>query len=389
MDVRARLLELIAPIAIGDELAPGARLARVSDDLGPRLTFALADGAEVDVEVSPATAGLRHAARTAHLTLAYRGRAASAVGAALCAILAARIGDRDAGFVAALAAAGAADAPRVREVSVDHLLELAGPPGARFYTCSPYVGCLIGCRFCYAQERLAAGRAAAGLPLAPWGSWVDVRANAAAVLADELARLPPHARHPIKFCPIVSDPYHAIEARLGLTRACLAAIAAAAAPPPVLLLTRAALVTRDLDLLAALPWAGVGVSLPTIDDEVRAHFEPRAAPIAARLATLAAIRAAGVAPIAVVQPMLPGPVDALADALAAHVDSVSLDVLRGEGSAGPLFDDPRFAAARDEGWQQARLAALTAALADRGVAVWTGELPPNLPPTLAPTLATH
>jgi hypothetical protein len=178
----------------------------------------------------------------------------------------------------------AADAPRVREVTVDHLLELAGPPAARFYTCSPYVGCLIGCRFCYAQERLAAGRAAAGLPMAPWGSWVDVRVNAAAVLADELARLP---RYPIKFCPIVSDPYHAIEARLGLTRACLAAIAAAAAPPPVLLLTRAALVTRDLDLLAALPWAGVGVSLPTIDDDVRAHFEPRAAPIAARLATLA------------------------------------------------------------------------------------------------------
>lgn len=376
MDVRARLLELIAPTAIGDELTPGVRLARVSDELGPRLTFTLADGGELDVEVSPATAGLRHAARTAHLTLAYRGRAASAVGAALCATVAARIGDRDAGFVAALAAAGAADAPRVREVTVDHLLELAGPPAARFYTCSPYVGCLIGCRFCYAQERLAAGRAAAGLPLAPWGSWVDVRANAAAVLADELARLP---RHPIKFCPIVSDPYHAVEAGRGLTRACLAAIAAAAAPPPVLLLTRAALVTRDLDLLAALPWAGVGVSLPTIDDDVRAHFEPRAAPIAARLATLAAIRAAGVAPIAVVQPMLPGPVEALADALAAHVDSVSLDVLRGEGGAGPLFDDPRFAAARADGWQAERLAALTAALAERGVPVWSGELPPNLP----------
>jgi hypothetical protein len=286
MDARAALLELIAPLAIGDEVVPGARLARVADDLGPRLVFALADGGELDVEVSPATAGLRHAARTAHLTLAYRGRAASAVGAAVCAALAARIGDRGAGFVAALAVADAADAPRVREVEVEHLLELAGPPEARFYTCSPYVGCLIGCRFCYAQERLAAGRAAAGLPLAPWGSWVDARVNAAAVLADELARLP---RHPIKFCPIVSDPYHAVEARLGLTRACLAAIAAAAAPPPVLLLTRAALVTRDLDLLAALPWAGVGVSLPTVDDEVRAHFEPRAAPIAERLAILAAI----------------------------------------------------------------------------------------------------
>ena len=33
------------------------------------------------------------------------------------------------------------------------------------------------------------------------------------VLAEELSRLPPA---PIKFCPIVSDPYHAIEAASGL-----------------------------------------------------------------------------------------------------------------------------------------------------------------------------
>jgi DNA repair photolyase len=264
----------------------------------------------------------------------------------------------------------------VREVTITHLLEPSGSASARFYTCSPYVGCLIGCRFCYAQSRLAPLRAATGLPPAPWGSWVDVRVNAAEVLADELARLP---ARPIKFCPIVSDPYHAIEASRGVTRACLAAIAAAAAAPPVLLLTRAALVTRDVDLLAALPWAGVGVSLPTVDDDVRAHFEPRAASIPARLAALATLRAAGVRTIAVVQPMLPGPLDALADALAAHVASVSLDVLRGEEQAGLLFDDARFAVARTDDWQRARAAALAAALAARGVPVWAGELPPDLP----------
>lgn len=375
MDVRAHLLALVAPTALGDELTAGVRLVGASTELGLRLTFAVSDD-EVEVEITPATAGARHAARTPHLTFAYRSRTASAIGQAVCAEVARRADGRDAGFVAALATANQPDAPRVRDVTITRLLEASGSAGARFYTCSPYVGCLIGCRFCYAQSRLAPLRVATGLPPAPWGSWVDVRVNAAEVLADELARLP---ARPIKFCPIVSDPYHAIEATRGLTRACLAAIVAAASPPPVLLLTRAALVTRDLDLLAALPWVGVGVSLPTIDDDVRAHFEPRAASIPARLATLATLRAQRVRTIAVVQPMLPGSLDALADALAAHADSVSLDVLRGEEQAGPLFDEPRFAVARGDGWQRARHAALTAALAARGVPVWAGEWPPDLP----------
>ena len=371
--LRARLVALLEPLAIGDDLLPGVRLVDASTELGLRLTFAV-DRGELHVEVAPAAAHARHAARSAHLTFAYRGHAPSAQGQAVCVEIARRVAGRDAAFVAALATDGDPAAPRVRSVIVDRVLEPAGSPDARFYTCSPYVGCLIGCRFCYAQSRLAPLRAATGLPSVPWGSWVDVRENAAAVLADELTRLP---RAPIKFCPIVSDPYHAVEARLGLTRACLLAIAAAPAPPPVLLLTRSALVTRDLDVLAALPWAGVGVSLPTVDDAVRAHFEPRAASVPERLAALTALAAAGVRTIAVVQPMLPGPVDELADALAAHAGSVSLDVLHGEENAGPLFD--HHPEARAATWQAERRAALVAALAARGVPVWSGELPPDLP----------
>ena len=47
MDARAALLELIAPLAIGDEVVPGARLARVSDDLGPRLVVDAQPGQEL------------------------------------------------------------------------------------------------------------------------------------------------------------------------------------------------------------------------------------------------------------------------------------------------------------------------------------------------------
>jgi DNA repair photolyase len=233
----------------------------------------------------------------------------------------------------------------------------------------------VGCRFCYAQSRVAEVRRLALLAQAPWGSYVDVRVNAPEVLASELERLPPL---PIKFCPIVSDPYHPIERRYRVTRGCLEALGDAAIPRPVLVLTRCRLVERDLDVLAALPRAYVGVSIPTVDDEVRGHFEPRGASISERLALLATFARAGVGTFAVVQPILPGSIPALADALADRCGSVSIDVLRGEFGAAEEFADARFAHARDPAWQNARAAEMREALAARGVAVWEGELPPGL-----------
>jgi DNA repair photolyase len=378
MDLRDHLPALLGPIAIGAEVAPGVRLVGASTELGLRLTF-VTDDREIHVELAAAADATPHAARTPRLLLAYRSSEGApvppAAGQALCARLAPIIARHEDDVLAVIAAeAGATDA-RIREVEVARVLELAGTPAARFYTLSPYVGCLIGCRFCYAQARLAAARRFAGLAEVPWGSWVDVRVNAPVILAAELAGLP---AHPIKFCPIVSDPYHAIERTHELTRRCLEVIAARGPlAPPTILLTRATLVERDAALLARIG-AHVGMSVPTFDDAVRAHFEPRAAPIGARLATLARLRDAGVRTCAVIQPQLPGPIDALADALAACVSSVSLDVLRGEAGATPLFDEPRFAHARDPGWQRDQHAALRAALVARGVAVWTGELPPDL-----------
>jgi DNA repair photolyase len=176
-----------------------------------------------------------------------------------------------------------------------------------------------------------------------------------------------------------------VERRYRITRGCLDVLAERGDRFEVLLLTRSALIEDDLDRLGALPRAHVGVSIPTIDDTVRAHFEPRAAPIERRLSILDALRERGVRTIAVVQPMLPGPVDALADALARSAESVSIDVLRGIESAGPDFADPRYAHCRDEDWQRAQADALAIALCERDVPVWSGELPPDLARVREPT----
>jgi DNA repair photolyase len=396
VDLGAHLLRLVAPLRPGDALVDGWTLVGASTELGLRLSFAPADAPAhpcLHVELAPADAPGRFAVATARLHLSYRSPAAtpvpSTVGLRVCEAVAARVRANEGPVLDALAqqvAAAPSDGPRIREVSVERVLEPAGDPSAPFDTLSPYVGCLVGCRFCYAQSRLAPLRRLLRLPPAPWGSYVDVRVDAPAVLRQELRGRPPR---PIKLCPIVADPYQAVEQRYRLTRACLDVLLAATPSPPVLVLTRMAALAEDLPRLGRLPRAFVGVSLPTVDDEVRRHFEPRAASVAQRLALLEQVRAAGVHAIAVVQPLLPGPHAALVDALAARADSVSIDVLRGEEEAGPLFDDPRYAAAREGAWQLQRAQRLADELRARGVAVWHGELPPALRPRAPATPEAH
>ncbi|MGZ3419686.1 MAG: radical SAM protein, partial [Polyangiales bacterium] len=259
------------------------------------------------------------------------------------------------------------DDSRIREVRGSRLLERAGTPDERYWTLSPYVGCLIGCRFCYAPSRLDPLRRLARLAEAPWGSWVDVRVDAAEVLARELGTLEPW---PIKMCPIVSDPYHAIEKKFRVTRQCLEVLRDAP-PRDVLVLTRSATIVEDAALLASIPRAWAGVSLPTIDEDVRRHFEPRGASVNERLETLETLRKAGVRTFAIVQPMFPGSLEALADALAARVESVRIDVLYGTYAA----DFSPYPHVVDPAWQRAAADELATHLQRRGVLLWHGELP--------------
>jgi DNA repair photolyase len=384
MNLEGHLLALLGDVKPGDELIPGFTLLRVSAELGWRVTMTSRDGTELQVEIEPARDGRRFAARTNEFHLSYRSLSRSGAvdpiaGRAACEQLAARVARHESSVLSTLRREAdeqraQADRTRIREVEVSHLLDPMGTDAERFYGLSPYVGCLIGCRFCYAQSRLGTIRQLEQIDDVPWGSYVDVRINAAEVLARELTTLP---AAPIKFCPIVSDPYHAVEAKYRVTRACLEALRDAPANRGVAVLTRSSLVERDIDVLAAIPLAHGGASIPTADDEVRRHFEPRAASVTERFAMLGRMKQAGVRTFAVVQPILPGSLETLADALAAAVSSVRIDVLHGTEGAGDQFAD-RYGFSTDERWQSDRAHELAEMLALRGVDVWPGELPPGL-----------
>ncbi len=368
--VVAALLGALGP---GDRLADGSRIVAIVGETGLALELDV-DGAALEVELVPRASARHERVLTEVFAIGYRvhdGAPAPTRALAACRAVADAIAPHEHAIARELATPH--DAPRIRELQGGRMLAPTRTGLRSFYRTSPYRGCAIGCRFCYAQSRLQPMRALLGLPQAPWGSWVDARIDAAEVLRGELATAPPL---PIKFCPITSDPYQALERRLRLTRACLDELRDW--PDAVLVLTRSASVLDDVDRIAALraPW--VGVSLPTIDDEVRAHFEPRAASIAERIHVLTTMRAAGARTFAVVQPLLPCDVGALADALAATCDGVAIAVLHGEESATALFDDPRWSEARTDAWQRERASALADALRTRSVDVWRDELPPEL-----------
>ena len=266
--------------------------------------------------------------------------------------------------------------PSVREVACRSILTKSGIDGVD-YALNPYVGCAHACAYCYATfMKRFTGHGEA------WGTFVDVKVNAAEVLARQMRR----ARPGNISLSTVTDAYQPLEAEWGLTRACLEVLAGY--DFPVGILTKSALVLRDLDLLAQLPDVEVAFTVTTLDDGLRQRFEPGVSPIAARLEAMAALTGAGVRTWAFCGPLLPflsdgeEQVDVLFAALKrAGAGSVLVDSLNQRGAAGgrvrrvleahyPDLVEPYRALAADRRPYHAALMARTRRLAARHGLAW-------------------
>jgi DNA repair photolyase len=196
------------------------------------------------------------------------------------------------------------------------------------WSINPYRGCEHGCIYCYARpdhERLGFS---CGLD---FETKILAKFDAPAILRRELAR-PSWRGEMIAMCG-VTDCYQPIEAELRITRGCLEVMAQCR--QPVGIVTKSRLVLRDLDLLRELAAHGavaVTVSVTTLDNQLAAKMEPRAAAPRERLRTIAALAQAGVPVSASVAPIIPGLTDreipailkALAEAGAQHAGYVLL-----------------------------------------------------------------
>lgn len=166
---------------------------------------------------------------------------------------------------------------------------------------NPYRGCEHGCIYCYARPTHAYLNLSPGLD---FETRLFAKVNAAELLRAELAR-PGYLCQPIAL-GANTDPYQPAERAWRLTRQVLEVLAEY--DHPVTITTKAALVERDLDLLA--PMAGknlarVFLSVATLDHELARRLEPRASAPRRRIETMRRLAQAGVPVGVVAAPVIP------------------------------------------------------------------------------------
>jgi DNA repair photolyase len=188
------------------------------------------------------------------------------------------------------------------------------------YAINPYIGCGHGCIYCYARfmtrwyhqgER--------------WGSFVDVKKNAAECLRAEAHKKPVGT----VLLSSVTDPYQPVERKFKATRSLLEILRDH--PFPVEILTKSSLVQRDLDVISEIDEAEIGLTVTFWNDETRRVFEPGASPTQERIETLALFSDAGISTYAFLGPLIPylgeEDMDLLLNSLADKVNRVLVDRL--------------------------------------------------------------
>ena len=186
------------------------------------------------------------------------------------------------------------------EIEAKTLIQKSKTP-SNDYVINPYTGCVLGCAYCFASF---AGRRF-GRSVGEWGDYLYVKTNAVELARNELAKMPEVKRRGTMLLSSVTDPYQGHETRYRLTRGILTELDNVAYPGLVRILTKSPIVTRDIDLLARLPQAEVGMTVTTTDDKLGRWLEVRAPLVSRRLRTLAELHDAGIRTFAFVGPLLP------------------------------------------------------------------------------------
>ena len=170
---------------------------------------------------------------------------------------------------------------------------------------NPYRGCEHGCIYCYARPTHEYLGFSAGLD---FESRIMVKENAPELLQAELSS--PRWRPQVVMMSGVTDPYQPVERKLRITRRCLQVLARFR--NPVAMITKNRLITRDIDILrelAAHHAVAINISVTSLDVDLQRVLEPRTSSPAARLETVARLRAAGIPVGVMVAPIIPGLTD--------------------------------------------------------------------------------
>lgn len=245
----------------------------------------------------------------------------------------------------------------IREIEPKSILSKSGIDGVS-YCVNPYVGCSHACSYCYASfmKKYTGHRE-------PWGDFVDVKANAPALLRRQISK----ARPGRIFLSTVTDPYQPAEETYGVTRRCLEVLSAS--PFPVDILTKSPLVLRDIELLKEIRGAEIGITITTDDDRVRRIFEPKAPSIERRIKALETLHAEGLATYAFIGPVLPMKPEVLAKMIRPSVGRVLIDGMNYLSKTRAIYKKMKMDRWLDEGFAGEVITRLRDALDMRDISI--------------------
>ncbi len=161
------------------------------------------------------------------------------------------------------------------------------------YSLNCYTGCVHACVYCYARymQRFHPHPE-------PWGRFVDVKVNAPEALKKQLRRAPPGE----VFMSSACDGWQPLEREWRLTRRCCELLIERGFKINVL--TKSALVLSDIDIFAGRS-ARIGVTITTLDERLRALWEPGASSVEERLGVIQAAQRARLETAVMFGPLLP------------------------------------------------------------------------------------
>lgn len=213
---------------------------------------------------------------------------------------------------------------------------LTGQPYPFTHTLSAYTGCSFGLTtcglYCYAQfmpNWLTLYKAKA------WGQAVQVKENAAELLARRLERMRPKKRGKLRiFMSSTTDPYQSVEAKYKITRDCLEVFCRYDDLDLLLIQTRAPLAKRDFDLMAQIPYLWLSVTIET-DDSVALQALRGGPSATKRLALVREAHQLNIKSQIAVSPCLPYTADFVSKLIASGAERVIVDnFVAGDGANG-------------------------------------------------------
>jgi len=166
---------------------------------------------------------------------------------------------------------------------------------------NPYRGCEHGCVYCFARPTHAYWDMSPGLD---FETKIVVKENAAELLEQTLIK-PKYKCQPVAL-GVNTDAWQPLEKNLRITRSILLVLQKY--KHPFTAITKSALILRDMDIIAEMAadnLCSVGVSMTTLDNDLKRRMEPRAASPSSRLQVIEALSTAGVNVTVLMAPVIP------------------------------------------------------------------------------------